>query len=131
MMTRLPKPEQNVPTGPVGMGGQNGQGGHGGLPFFFFSFNIHYSLLSFWLPQQIHNNLKALTITYSICCDFVELAEKFYNPVIFVRGERLSFTSAAANRVEHGTSVELLHIQTPALDRSAVWTKVGGLPIGH
>ena len=43
-------------------------------------FDIHYSLLSFWLPQQIHNNLKALTITYSICCDFVELAEKFYNP---------------------------------------------------
>ena len=53
MMTRLPKPEQNVPTGPVGMGGQNGQGGHGGLPFFFFSFNIHYSLLSFPLFLQL------------------------------------------------------------------------------
>ena len=33
MMTRLPKPEQNVPTGPVDMGGQNGQGGLGGLTY--------------------------------------------------------------------------------------------------
>ena len=50
--------------------------------YIYFFFNRRYSLLSFRLPQRIliHINSEALPITYSVCCVFVELADKLYNP---------------------------------------------------
>ena len=45
-----------------------------------FFFNRRYWV--FRLPQRIliHINSEALPITYSVCCVFVELADKLYNP---------------------------------------------------
>ena len=51
--------------------------------FKFVFFNRHHSILSFWQPQRIlilHVNSKALPITYSVYCVFVELDDKLYNP---------------------------------------------------
>ena len=56
-----------------------------------YSVNIEFSAA----PVHIDIiNLEALPITYSVCCVFVEVADNSttHNTVIFVLGERLSFS---------------------------------------
>ena len=48
-------------------------------------------------------NVKALPITYSVCCFFVEIATLQLITLYFVLSERLSFSNTAANRFESET----------------------------